>query len=117
MAEVRWSDHAMERLREQVRYIAEQSQSKEIAWKWANAVFDEVDALADFPNIGHRLPEFPSLPYREILARKQFRVIYRIIDGVCNIITIQRAAMLLDEDAIAELDDVKITFDPKTNTK
>ena len=27
MAEVRWSDHAMERLREQVRYIAEQSQS------------------------------------------------------------------------------------------
>lgn len=104
MAEVRWSDHAMERLREQVRYIAEQSQSKEIAWEWANAVFGEVDMLADFPNIGHLLPEFPKLPYREILVKKQFRVIYRIEEGICNIITIQRAAKLLDEDTIASFE-------------
>lgn len=41
MAEVKWSEYAMSRLREQVRYIAEQSQSKETAWKWATEVFDE----------------------------------------------------------------------------
>ena len=104
MANVKWSEHAMSCIKEQARYIAEQSQSKEIAWKWANAVFGEVDMLADFPNIGHLLPEFPQLPYREILVKKQFRVIYRIEEGICNIITIQRAAMLLDEDRIASFE-------------
>lgn len=32
MAMVKWSDHALERMREQVRYIAEQACSAEIAW-------------------------------------------------------------------------------------
>ena len=36
MATVTWSDHAMERMREQARYISEQSCSSEIAWEWAN---------------------------------------------------------------------------------
>lgn len=106
MAEVKWSEYAMSRLREQVRYIAEQSQSKETAWKWATEVFDEVDMLGAFPNIGHSLPEFPSLPYREILVRKRFRVIYRITDGTCYIVAIRRSSMLLDEGVIAELDAV-----------
>ena len=41
MATVKWSDHALLRMREQARYIAEQSCSSEIAWKWANDIFDE----------------------------------------------------------------------------
>lgn len=106
MAEVKWSEHAMSRLREQVRYIAEQSQSKETAWKWATDVVDEVDVLGNFPNIGHSLPEFPLLPYREILVRKRFRVIYRITDDACYVVTIRRSSMLLDDGVIAELDAV-----------
>ena len=78
MASVKWSDHAMACMKEQAKYIAEQSHSKEIAWKWANDVFDVADQLADFPRTGHPLPEFPDTPYLEILARKFFRVIYRI---------------------------------------
>ena len=39
MSKVKWSDHAMARMREQTRYIAEQSGSTEIAWKWATDVF------------------------------------------------------------------------------
>ncbi len=58
MVEVKWSDHAMERMREQTHYIAEQSCSAEIAWNWATDVFAEADSLAEFPNIGHKLPEF-----------------------------------------------------------
>ena len=107
MASVTWSDHAMERMREQVRYIAEQSCSHEVAWKWANDIFNEADGLADFPGMGHRLPEFPDAPYREILVRKNFRLIYRQVGEVCYIITVRRCSMLLDEAALAEFDIIK----------
>ena len=106
MASVKWSDHAMACMREQVKYIAEQSQSKEIAWKWASDVFKAVDRLADFPQMGHQLPEFPDTPYLEILVRKFFRVIYRIRENTCFIVTVRRTSMLLDESCLAEPNDV-----------
>jgi len=79
MAVVKWSDHAMTCLRQQARYIAEQSQSTKIAWNWMNDILDETERLSDFPRTGHPLPEFPDTPYLEILIRKFFRIIYRII--------------------------------------
>jgi plasmid stabilization system protein ParE len=107
MATVSWSDHALERMREQTRYIAEQSCSPEIAWKWANDIFNEADRLADFPNIGHPIPEFPDAPYLEILVRRNFRLIYRQIHDVCYIVTVRRCSMLFDEATMAELDSVE----------
>ena len=107
MATVTWSDHALQRMREQTRYIAEQSCSSETAWKWANDIFDEAEQLADFPNIGHRIPEFPETPYLEILVRKNFRLIYRKSNDVCYIVTVRRCSMLFDEETLKELDSVK----------
>ena len=107
MVEVKWSDHAMERMREQTHYIAEQSCSAEIAWNWATDVFAEADSLAEFPNLGHRLPEFPGAPYLEILVRKSFRLIYRLSHDTCFIITVRRCSMLLDESVLSELNSVK----------
>ena len=106
MASVKWSDHAMACMKEQVKYIAEQSQSKEIAWKWASDVFEAADRLADFPQMGHPLPEFPDTPYRVILARKFFRVIYRISGSTCFIVTVRRTSMLFDESCLADLNGV-----------
>jgi hypothetical protein len=91
-------------MREQSRYIAEQSCSSEIAWKWANDIFAE----AEFPDMGHRLLEFPDVPYLEILVRKNFRLIYRHINDICYIVTVRRCSMLLDENSLAELDAVDI---------
>ena len=107
MATVTWSDHAMERMREQARYISEQACSSEIAWEWANDIFAEADGLADFPDMGHRIPEFPDAPYREILVRKNFRLIYRREGDVCYIVTIRRCSMLLDGGALMELDSIR----------
>ena len=107
MATVTWSDHALQRMREQTRYIAEQSCSSETAWKWANDIFDEAEQLADFPNMGHRIPEFPETPYLEILVRKNFRLVYRKSNDVCYIVTVRRCSMLFDEKALKELDSVK----------
>lgn len=107
MVTVKWSDHAMERMREQVRYIAEQSCSAEIAWGWASDIFAAADRLADFPGVGHCLPEFPDAPYLEIIVRKNFRLIYRITGDACYIITVRRCSMLLDATVKAELDGVE----------
>ena len=107
MATVKWSDYALERMREQTRYIAEQSCSTEIAWDWANDIFSAADGLADFPNMGHRLPEFPAAPYLEILVRKNFRLIYRKADETCYIVTVRRCSMILDDDVMSELNSVE----------
>ena len=107
MATVTWPDHALECMREQTRYIAEQSCSTEIAWKWANDIFAEADGLADFPSMEHRLPEFPDAPYLEILVRKNFRLIYRKADEVRYIVTVRRCTMLLDDGVMSELNSVK----------
>ena len=107
MATVTWSDHAMACMREQARYIAEHACSSEIAWKWANDIFNEADQLADFPDIGHRIPEFPETPYLEILVRKNFRLIYRQKQDICYIVTVRRCSMLLDEATIKKLDAVE----------
>ena len=107
MATVTWSDYAMACMREQARYIAEHACSSEIAWKWANDIFAEADGLADFPSMGHRLPEFPDAPYLEILVRKDFRLIYRKTDEMCCIVTVRRCSILLDEAAMMELDSIE----------
>ena len=107
MATVKWSDHALECMREQARYIAKQSCSTEVAWKWANDIFAEADGLADFPSMGHRLPEFPAAPYLEILVRKNFRLIYRKTDEVCYIVAVRRCSMLLDDNVMSELNSVE----------
>ena len=106
MANVKWSDHAMIRMREQTRYIAEQSGSTEIAWKWASDVFNAADDLERFPEIGHPLPELPNTPHLEILVRKFYRVIYRIAGETCFIVTVRRTSMLIDESTLAEFDSV-----------
>ena len=106
MAMIIWSDHALESLRAQARYIVEQSCSAEIALRWANDVCGEADRLADFPDIGHPIPEISETPYREIIIRKNFRLIYRRSHDVCYIVTVRRCSMLLDETTIAELDSV-----------
>lgn len=106
MAIVKWSDHAMVRMREQTRYIVEQSGSTEVAWKWATDVFNAVGDLEKFPKLGHPLPELPDTPYLEIIVRKFYRVIYRIVGETCFIITVRRTSMLIDESTLTEFDSV-----------
>lgn len=114
MAIVKWSSHALERMREQSQYVFEQSSSAEVAWTWANDVFAAADGLAEFPQIGHRLAEFPDAPYREIAVRKNFRLIYRVANEICYIITVRRCSMLIDETTLAEFDSIVCERDTKS---
>ena len=57
---------------------------------------------------GNRLDISPSSRvYLELLVRKNFRLIYRKTDEVCYIVTVRRCSMLLDDNAMSELNSVE----------
>jgi plasmid stabilization system protein ParE len=72
--EIVWTPRALGDLRKIHDYIAVDS------IRYAQVQIDTIQAavltLSDFPFIGRRVPEFPNLPYREIIAGN-FRIMYR----------------------------------------
>jgi len=49
--------------------------------------------LEDFPESGRAVPEFPDLPYREVII-PPYRFFYRIIDRVVWIVAVWHGAQL-----------------------
>ncbi len=49
--------------------------------------------LARFPESGRRLPEFPALPYREVIVRP-YRFFYRVQDDTVWVVGVWHAAQL-----------------------
>ncbi len=51
--------------------------------------------LSRFPQSGRFLPEFPDLPYREVIVL-QYRFIYRVDNASVWIVAVRHAARLVD---------------------
>ena len=49
--------------------------------------------LETHPHSGRRLPEFPDLPYREVVVRP-YRFFYRVADGVVWVVAVWHGAQL-----------------------
>jgi plasmid stabilization system protein ParE len=49
--------------------------------------------LEDFPNSGRHLPEFPDLPYREVII-PPYRFFYREMDGLIWIVGVWHSAQI-----------------------
>ncbi|MBF0401109.1 MAG: type II toxin-antitoxin system RelE/ParE family toxin [Magnetococcales bacterium] len=47
-----------------------------------------------FPDSGRSLPEFPELPYQEVIIHP-YRFVYRVIDATVWIVTVWHGARLL----------------------
>lgn len=75
MATVRWTERAKGDLQEVYNFIARDSP------RAADALVERIaraaDRLAAFPESGRTMPEFPTLPYREVIVGN-YRVLYRI---------------------------------------
>ncbi len=73
--EIKWTTHALNDLRDIHEFIAKDSP------RYAQIQIENIQRavipLLTFPAMGHAVPEFPHLPYREILVGN-YRVIYRI---------------------------------------
>ncbi len=55
-----------------------------------------LERLKDFPDSGRPLPEFPDLPYREVIVRP-YRFFYRVEDEVVLIVGVWHGAQLPSE--------------------
>lgn len=79
MVEVRWTDRALEDLREIRDFIARDSPSA--AERVVDRLFRASERLIPFPEMGRRLPEFPESPYREVVV-SSYRMMYRREGGI-----------------------------------
>jgi toxin ParE1/3/4 len=88
MAQIIWTDPALEDLNEIAEYIA---LDKPSAAKWlVREVFSKVKRLEDFPNSGRKPPELDKTRYRELII-PPCRVFYRIEEGKVFILYVMRS--------------------------
>ncbi len=71
---IEWTTRARKDLRDIYEFIARDS--SRYAQIQIENIQNAVSNLASFPLMGHKVPEFPHLPYREILIGN-YRVLYR----------------------------------------
>ena len=74
MATISWSEHAGNDLEDIYDYIARDSFI--YARYQVERILDAIERLPLYPDSGRDLPEFPSLPHRDLIVG-QYRVVYR----------------------------------------
>lgn len=85
MVEVKWTNNAIEDLKEISKYISRDS--PKYARILTNQIFEIVKHLEQFPNLGRVVPEYEDSKIRELLY-KNYRIIYKIKKEFLEIITI-----------------------------
>jgi plasmid stabilization system protein ParE len=92
VAEIVWTDPALDQLEEIADYIA--LDRPEAAAGLVKRIFSTVDRIGQFPDSGHVPPEVPTSIYREVFVRP-CRIFYRQENGVVLIVHVMREEMLL----------------------
>jgi toxin ParE1/3/4 len=87
VAEVIWTDPALDQLEEIAEYVA--LDKPHAASNLVKAIFSSVDRLELFPQSGHEPPELPDSIYRELYVRP-CRIFYRNEDGLVLILHVMR---------------------------
>jgi len=92
MVRIEWTDHSLEDLNEIHEYIARDS--KNYANLFVKKIYETVQKLKDFPNIGRVVPEGNNPSVREVIFQN-YRIIYRKMNNYVEIITIIHGSRLL----------------------
>jgi toxin ParE1/3/4 len=87
VAQVIWTDPALDQLEEIAEYIV--LDKPDAASNLVKAIFSSVDRLEQFPLSGHEPPELPDSIYRELYVRP-CRIFYRNEDDVFLILYVMR---------------------------
>ena len=77
-------------------YIHADRTSAALAFR--NRVHDALRRLGQFPESGHTLPEFPDLPFREVLV-EPYRFFYRVQNDTVWVVGAWHGARIPDEPA------------------
>lgn len=81
-----WSERALSQAREATDYIADARPL--VALEWLHDLFERVEALADFPDQGMRLPETDREDIRQLI-HEPYRVIYQIREDMVEILLLR----------------------------
>lgn len=92
MVRIRWSEDSIESLKNICQYIAQDSPYYAMVFR--DRIFEIVEHLETFPNMGRHVPESDEDKVREIIY-KSYRIIYRLKEGRLEIITIIHGSRLL----------------------
>ena len=87
MAEIIWTEPALDDLDEIAEYIA--LDKLIAAQNLVRKVFERVDRLADYPNSGRKVPELSPSKYKEVVVGP-CRIFYRISEDVVYILHVMR---------------------------
>ena len=90
-----WSPFSIERLTEFAKYI--ENDSPKNATAFIENIFNEIERLKSFPDLGRYVPELENRNIREIIY-DSFRIIYRIDDNRIIILTVRHTRQHLWEN-------------------
>lgn len=92
MVRIEWTERSLEDLNEIHNYIARDSKS--FANLFIKKMYNTIQKLKDFPNMGRIVPEVTILSVREIVFQN-YRIIYRTLKDHVEIITVFHGSRLL----------------------
>ncbi|SEM44984.1 addiction module toxin, RelE/StbE family [Syntrophus gentianae] len=92
-----WSPLAVDRVAEIAEYIAADNPSA--AENWVNTVFEKVEELKKFPEIGRVVPEIDIKSIRELIYGN-YRIIYRVEKTRLSVLTVRHGKQILPVDEI-----------------
>ena len=94
MVQIKWTNRALNDLCEIHEFIARDS--PRYAQIQIEKIQKAVSNLAVFPSLGRQVPEFPHLPYREVLVGN-YRVLYREEEKRVLVMSVVHGRRLLKE--------------------
>lgn len=86
-----WSKKAATSFESYIEYIS--IDSPETAEKWAIRVFNKIEGLLKFPNIGKTIDEKNDVRFKEIIIEKNYIVVYKLVKERCVILAFKRTSI------------------------
>lgn len=92
MGKVKWSKDSIEDLKAICRFIA--LDSTHYANLTKDRIFEMVEHLESFPEMGRRVPESDDPAVRELIYRN-YRIIYQVKEGYLEVIAVIHGSRML----------------------
>ena len=92
MVEIKWSDAAKADLKGIIEYLSHDS--PQYADYFYERIFESIDNLESFPEMGRRVPELRDPNIRELIIQNH-RIVYQYLENNIEIVTIFHGRRLL----------------------
>ncbi len=89
---ITWSPLAVERVSEIAEYISLDSPT--VASLWVDDIFEKVEILQTFPEIGRNVPEIKNQRFRESIFGN-YRIVYHLNKADISILSVRHSRQIL----------------------